>query len=632
MNAQAPPRRLARLGHDFRYVLPGLPLAVVSFALLVPLSAASIGTFVIWLGALLMPLTLLLATSMADLSRSRLRSWGLQVARPHYKPTTKSVTGLMRVMTDHRRWLDLAFEAIIAFPLRLILFVVSVVWLGLALGGLTSWFWKLFIPGEPSAGSGWPLLLGLIAPSLAPQTALGMYVLDSAVNLAIGVGALIGLPWVVRGLAEADARITHALLGGSAAREGTDVPTETRPSSSGMSMNTTGWAWVSTGFAAAILLAVGWPMLATVHNIHPAIAMVLALTQSVALVLAVRWAGGAAALMLLSALGTVLASSDLTGAFFSAEGPWPWPVTSLIAYSLMIVVLALRHHWLWAAAIWSAGTMLTAGAFLVIARHIPDGALANAIVLTSVSAGLGLLAILGRTWLQNLGRAEQAERVSAEELQRRRDLEERNRIARELHDVVAHSMSVINVQSTTARYRKPGIAPEIQQEFDDIAQSSRQALNEMRALLALLRTGEVPTAPVPTVADIPDLIEATRASGAQISYSGPDAEVSPAVGLTAYRVVQEGLSNALRHSPGSTVEVTVATETDAVSVEVLNSAPASDAEHASGSGLGLAGVRERLSTVGGTVEAGPQPEGGFRLYACIPLDGGRTASSDPLPE
>ncbi len=622
MDVQASSARLARLARDYRYILPGLPLAVVSFGFLMPLSALSIGTFVIWLGALLMPMTLLLGTSMADLSRSRLRSWGRPVARPRYRPIQKSVTGLMRVMTDPRRWLDLVFETVIAFPMRLITFVLAVTWLGVALGGLTSWFWKLFIPGEQSEGTGWPLLLELIAPELAPQSARGMYVLDSVINLLIGAGALISLPWVIRGLARVDGVITQALLGGAPSAAGSGRPSDSPYSAPSLVMGANGWAWVSTGFTAVILLAVTWPVLASVHGVQPAIAMVLALTQSAALVLAVRWAGGAGSVILLSALGTMLATANLTGADVAPHGPWPWPVTTVIAYCLVIVVIALRHHWLWAAAVWSAGAVLTVGAFLVIAGEIPDGGLANAIVLASVSAGLGMLAILGRLWMRNLGRAERAERVSAEELQRRRDLEERNRIARELHDVVAHSMSVINVQSTTARYRKPGIPPEIQQEFDDIAESSRQALNEMRALLSLLRTGEVPTAPVPTVADIPDLIEATRASGAQISYSGPDTTVSPAVGLTAFRVVQEGLSNALRHSPGSTVDVTVATEAGAVTVQVLNSAPVSDEENAPGSGLGLAGIRERVTTVGGTVEAGPRAEGGYRLYARIPVDGG----------
>ncbi|UFU03723.1 sensor histidine kinase [Ruania suaedae] len=628
MEEQAPSTRLARLARDYRYILLGLPLAAVSFGLLVPLAALSIGTFVIWLGALLMPLTLLLATSMADLARSRLRSWGRPVPPPHYRPIEKTVTGLMRVMTDPRRWFDLVFATIIALPLRLVTFVLAVTWSALALGGLTSWFWQLVIPGS-SAGTGWPLLLELIAPELAPQSARGMYVLDSAINLVVGALALITLPRVVHGLAQVDGLVTGSLLGRGPAPAApgwtTRIPTPA------LRMTAIGWTWLSAGFAAVILLAVGWPVLASVYEINPAIAMVLAITQSAALVLAVRWPGGGGAVILLSTLGTILAAANLAGSDPDPHGPWPWPVTTLVAYCLVIVVIALRHHWLWAAAVWSTGTMITVGAYLVIAGRIPDGGLANGIVLASISAGLGLLAIFGRLWMQNLGRAERAERVSAEELQRRRDLEERNRIARELHDVVAHSMSVINVQSTTARYRKPGIPPEIQHEFDDIAESSRQALNEMRSLLSLLRTGEVPTAPVPTVADIPDLIEATRASGAQITYSGPDTTVSPAVGLTAFRVVQEGLSNALRHSPGSTVEVTVVAEADAVTVRVLNSAPVSDADHAPGSGLGLAGVRERIATVGGTVEAGPRPGGGYRLYARIPIDGGEQ-TAPPLPE
>lgn len=618
MDQPSSPSRLRRLAHDYRYVLPGMPLAVIGFCLLVPLTAFSIGTFVVWVGALLMPLTLLLATGLADLSRLRLRAWGYEITPPHYKPSTKSISGLMRVMSDPRRWLDLAFECLVAFPLRVTSFVVAVAWSALALGGLTSWLWKLFLPGEPHAGSGWPLLVREIAPQTAPQSDVGMYLLDSGINLVIGAIALISLPWVIHGLARLDAMITRALLSGTDSKQASEHLSRLPHAALILTVSPAGWAWVGTGFAAVVLLAISWPVLASIHGVHPALAMVLAIAQGAALVLTVRRPAAATAVAVAAALGTMLASAGSIG-----HGTWPWPVTSLISYCLVILALALRHHWLWAAGVWSASTALTAGAFLLIAGEIPHGGLANGIVVVSVGAGVGLLAVLGRMWVKNLGRAEQAERVSAEELQRRRDLEERNRIARELHDVVAHSMSVINVQATTAQYRKPGIEPEIQQEFDDIAQSSRQALSEMRSLLALLRNDEAPTAPVPSMADVPDLIEATRASGAEIAYSGPDSEVSPTVGLTAFRVIQEALSNALRHAPGSTVAVTARTDAGVLVVTVTNSKPLSVVEPAPGSGLGLAGIRERVTTLGGMVQAGPRLGGGFRVRVQIPLDHAR---------
>ncbi|WP_258933407.1 histidine kinase dimerization/phosphoacceptor domain-containing protein [Nesterenkonia pannonica] len=126
-----------------------------------------------------------------------------------------------------------------------------------------------------------------------------------------------------------------------------------------------------------------------------------------------------------------------------------------------------------------------------------------------------------RLWILSAGRVEAAEASSAQQDRRRQELEERNRIARELHDVVAHSMSVISVQASTAPYRNPQVDEVSRQEFADIAASSRQALSEMRSLLSILRDeSEAPTAPEPGIEDIDALIESTRASGAPIDYWG----------------------------------------------------------------------------------------------------------------
>src|SRR5699024_6998662 len=125
--------------------------------------------------------------------------------------------------------------------------------------------------------------------------------------------------------------------------------------------------------------------------------------------------------------------------------------------------------------------------------------------------------------------------------------------------------------------RKPDIDESVQQEFAEIAESSRRALNEMRALLGILRDDEdAPTAPAPGLADIADLVRASRASGASIGYSGQVPAVTETVGLTAFRVVQEALSNALRHAPGSAVQVSTQTEGQWLLVQVRNSAPESD--------------------------------------------------------
>lgn len=610
--------RLRQLGRDYGYVLPGLPLAAISFAVLVGFTVASLVTVIAWIGALLMPLTLMIASAFARLSRLRLRAWGTLPAPVEYRPAGQGLRGVVQVVTEPRRWLDLAFETLIALPLRLLTFMIATIWTGIALGGVTYWIWWRFVPTDALAVM---QLVSLGSPGPVLRSDRGLVLLDSGLVLLLGVVFLLTLPMVMSGLARSDAALTTTLLGGavpprSAHDRSADEPANTAdlPHSA---FDGTGWVWVSTSFVAVILVIIGWPVLAAVHGSHPAVALGLTVSHSAASVLALRSARAGIALAMLAAAGTMLETSNV-----AAASPWPWPVTAMLAQCLLVAIVALRYRWPWAVGAWSLSTLLTVVALAAVTRGIPDAGIANGLVLISVTAGVAVLGVLARLWRESAGRAQQAEEFSAAEIQRRRHLEERNRIARELHDVVAHSMSVINVQASTAQYRKAGINAAVQQEFDDIAHSSRQALGEMRALLAVLRDDTAaPTAPVPTLADIPDLVEATRASGAIINYSVVS-DAPPTVGLTAYRAIQEALSNALRHAPGATIKVRTAIdrEDNAMVVEVLNSAPERDGPAAPGSGLGLAGITERVSALGGTVEAGSTPDGGFRVLASLPLD------------
>lgn len=315
-------------------------------------------------------------------------------------------------------------------------------------------------------------------------------------------------------------------------------------------------------------------------------------------------------------------------------------MTSLLAHCLTLVVLALCHRWFWAVSAWSAGAVLTLGSLLVMRPQLLPGGtlrhvLTNGVVLVAVSGGVLLLSLMVHQWILISGQVERAETLSAAEVRRRRELEERNRIARELHDVVAHSMSVITVQAGTAKYRMPAMTEQTEQEFEDIAASARQALGEMRSLLTVLRTeqgagpdeGEgIDTVPLPGLGEVKDLVAGSRASGARIRASEVTGllariDVPPTVSLTAYRVVQEALSNALRHAGGSTIEVRIDTEEDdsVLLVEVINTAPRRIGETLPGSGLGLAGIRERVTSLGGSVGAGPTSSDGFSVRARLPL-------------
>lgn len=640
-----------RLIHDGAYVFPGLPLGLFSFGLLVPMAAASAGTVIVWVGALIFPITLVIASGFAQLDRSRLSRWGHEIPRPPYRPRGPGLMGIIQLMSDPRRWLDLAFEALFAFPMRLVTFVVAVTWTVGAGSGLTYWFWGRFLPESGDGGLTQVLAFGF--PGLASISPDARWALDAGLNAVLGLLLAISLPAVMHGLARLDALATAHLLGvgephpvptvrghhdhvpqASSAGENQGEPLVRRPaeqhrmpfhqaaSAHETAFSGTAWAWIAVCFVAVVLLATGWPVTSAGYGVNVALAMVLTVAHSTAAVLAVRWAWAGLGLAVPAVLGAMAATAATAGSW-----PWPWPVTVLLTHCLLVLVMALRHPWYWALSAWCAGGMLTLAAPLLapsagMDADLPAGVVSNGVVLVSVSGGIGLLGVLIRLWVRSADRVEQAESLGAEESRRRRELEERNRIARELHDVVAHSMSVINVQASTAQYRLGGLADQVQQEFEDMAGSSRQALGEMRALLGILRGDDVaPTAPVPGLADIAGLVDASRASGAQISYAGHSGsgDVSPTVGLTAYRVVQEGLSNALRHAPGASMEVRTGEQRQELVVEVANSAPEVSADPAPGSGLGLEGIRERVASLGGTVHAGTTAQGGFLVAARLPL-------------
>lgn len=609
-------RRLAR---DYTYVLPGFPIALFSFSLLLVMTVVSAATAIVWVGALLMPLTLVVASGFAELDRTRLRSWGAAAPPVAYQPLGSGVKDRLRVLADPRRWLDLVFEMLITMPLRLITFTVAVVWSLAGPAAVTYFFWSLFLPDQGV----FIRALNAVNPALAPPTAVTQYALDAGVFFLLGLAVLATLPAVIHALAAADVSLSTALLA-SGRRDAatTDLTSRAYGSYRTASFSPAAWSWIGTGFAAVVLFCVGWPVTAAIHSVNVVFALILVMVHCGAVVLTLHrpWIG--LALSLGAAGGIMVAAVD------SGAAPWPWPVTSLITQSAVLTVAALARPWYLAVSAWCAGAVLTLVALLGVAE-MPDGAMANSIVYASVTAGVVVIGVLVRIWILNAGRLEAAERTSAEQDRRRKELQERNRIARELHDVVAHSMSVISVQAATAQYRIPGMSSTALREFDEIAGSSRQALGEMRMLLSILRgEDEVPTAPEPGLEDIDGLIDATRASGTTITYSGlnltEDAHAPAATGLAAYRIVQEALSNALRHAPSATVKVDVAPETHSTGrqlrISVMNGpSPKEIVDPAPGAGLGLSGIRERASAVGGSVSTGSTPDGGFVVRAVLPL-------------
>jgi signal transduction histidine kinase len=220
-------------------------------------------------------------------------------------------------------------------------------------------------------------------------------------------------------------------------------------------------------------------------------------------------------------------------------------------------------------------------------------------------------------------RAERAERTREEEARRRVD-EERMRIARELHDVVSHTIGVISVQAGVAAHllhRRPDKAAD---SLAAIRQASDEALGELHAMLGVLRAGDdgqAPLAPAPGLAELDALVAQAAGAGVKVrvAVEGGPRRLPPAVDLACYRVVQESLTNVVRHAGASSAAVTVTRHGGRVVVEVTDDGRGPAGESAIGSGQGIVGMRERARALGGTLEAGPRPEGGFRVHATLPV-------------
>ena len=254
---------------------------------------------------------------------------------------------------------------------------------------------------------------------------------------------------------------------------------------------------------------------------------------------------------------------------------------------------------------------------------------------TLVSALALVVGTAARVRAQAQARLAVEERLTADERSRRLLLEERARIAREMHDIVAHHMSMIAVQASTAEYRIGGLTPAVKEEFDAIGQAARESMTEMRRLLRVLRNeqDDTPRAPQPGLADLVSLADATERAGTPVTLTVEDLpdEVAELVGLTAYRVVQEALSNVVRHGAGAPTTVGVRADDTCLTVSVVNAAPPGPATllEEPRAGHGLTGMRERVALVGGTLRFGPAAGDGFGVEAALPLHPDPAAPADP---
>jgi signal transduction histidine kinase len=223
----------------------------------------------------------------------------------------------------------------------------------------------------------------------------------------------------------------------------------------------------------------------------------------------------------------------------------------------------------------------------------------------------------GITALRDRAAALQSERA---ERDRRAAADERSRIARDLHDIVAHHVSVITLQAGTARLLAESGRPPEAALLAGIETAGRQAMTELREALGVIRHAPDGASPLPGLAQLPQLTGRFTASGLDVAVTGTAAPLSGPADLAAYRIVQEGLTNVLRHSAARTAQVMLDRDQDAAVIRVRDDGPARAGSGASG--YGLIGLRERATALGGSVSAGPRPDGGYELRAELPLQAG----------
>lgn len=366
-------------------------------------------------------------------------------------------------------------------------------------------------------------------------------------------------------------------------------------------------------------------------GVGPQIAFPLGLAQGGAMVLAL-WRPIPA--WWLSTAAMLLGALEVRRQLLAGGAPdftWPWTSAGIIGHMVVLLLLSLRVRTRVSVEALTLSVLLTyvVQGLLGAAGYSPTGVLA--VTLFAVIVVLGT-ALHGR----REARAQLVEQttLTAEERTRRTLLEERSRIARELHDVVAHHMSVISIQAQVAPHLVDNPPDELRENLAGIRQNALEALTELRRVLGVLRSehtgpGEpfadagdetTPHAPQPTLDRLDALVENTRAAGREVvtNIQGERRPLPPGVELSAYRIVQEALSNALRHAPGARVTVRLTYEPDGLEVEIVNGRPTGPPPPSTGAGHGLLGMRERVAMLGGTMTAHLWHWDGFKVTAFLP--------------
>ncbi|NLU69426.1 histidine kinase [Streptomyces sp. HNM0574] len=304
----------------------------------------------------------------------------------------------------------------------------------------------------------------------------------------------------------------------------------------------------------------------------------------------------------------------------------PWTTLALVCHTGVMALVVLRTRprvapetWLVTLAVTAVMTVLTSGT---------DGELA---AMAGASALFLTVAAAVRAWRDERRNAERTETVTERERSRRTLLEERATIARELHDVVAHHMSVIAIQAEAAPYRVEETPPELATALSTIRENAVVGLTELRRILGVVRADDPegfaegsPDAPQPTLAELDALLDTLRDAGLEVLRvtTGAVRTLPQGVELSAYRIVQEALSNALRHAPGASAQVEISYVLGGLGLRIVNDRPSRLAKPSPGAGHGVLGMRERVQVLGGEISAEPTEDGGFEVAVFLPCSPG----------
>ncbi|MEU1982288.1 sensor histidine kinase [Nocardia sp. NPDC019395] len=368
------------------------------------------------------------------------------------------------------------------------------------------------------------------------------------------------------------------------------------------------WVDGATVLVTVVLFAVAWPTLFITHQVPWSIAPLVAAFAALPVLLIrvnapLGWAVSAG-----SALLIALAVPNEPGEAL------PFQVVHIVALYFLVFAVALRSPPQLTAVVWAATSLLLGAALST------EGVGADPWAWPVSLGATVFIGLLLRSLVRSRSELNRQTELSELERARRTILEEKARIARDLHDVVAHHMSLVVVQAQTAPYRVSDVNDAARAEFESIGATAREALNEIRGLLGVLRSdGQLAEhAPQPTAADLEALFVGAARAGVDLTWSveGTLTLIPDTVGSALYRIVQESLANVGRHAPGAAVRVTIDCA-ESLELTVVNGPGTGPAPTGIG-GLGIAGMQARALAVGGRLTAEPTPDGGFRVNARLP--------------